>query len=209
MTYNVTIITLRPGTAAQALAQIKSYVTEQAGVKPALSGDLLACWFSDIGALNQILLIHRAGSAEQALADRTALALSADPFGCKEVMTRLQTDIYQSLPFLGAIVTGAVGPVFEVRTYEVKAGGMAPTIELWRKAVPDRVKLSPLLAGLYSVSGVAPRFMHIWPYASLDARVRLRAKAMADGIWPPPGGAAYLQVMQSDIYLPADFSPLK
>ncbi|KIF65793.1 hypothetical protein HY68_39405 [Streptomyces sp. AcH 505] len=205
MTYNVTTITLRPGTAAQALAQIKAHV--MAPAKP--SGELLACWTSDIGALNQILLIHRAGSAEQALAHRADLVLSDDPFGCRDVMTRLQTDTYRLLPFLGAIETGAVGPVFEVRTYEVKAGGMAPTIELWRKAVPDRVKLSPLLAGLYSVSGVAARFMHVWPYASLDERARLRAKAVAEGIWPPPGGPAHLQVMQSDIYLPADFSPLR
>ncbi len=78
MTYNITIITLRPGTTAQALARIKAHATETA--KP--SGELLASWFSDIGALNRILLIHRAGSAEPALADRADLVLSDDPFGC-------------------------------------------------------------------------------------------------------------------------------
>ncbi|WP_315838269.1 NIPSNAP family protein [Bradyrhizobium prioriisuperbiae] len=206
MTYNVTILTLRPGTQGPALKEIKAHVT---GDKPALSGELLACWYSDIGALNRVLVLHRAASAEQALADRERLVLAEDPFGLKDAITQLQADTFHLLPFLTGIDTGTKGPMFEVRTYETRAGGMGPTVELWRKALPERMKLSPLLAGLYSVSGVAARFMHIWPYENLEARSRLRAKAVADGIWPPQGGPAHLQVMQSDIYLPAEFSPLR
>lgn len=206
MTYNVTILTLRPGTQGPALKEIKTQVT---GDRPALSGELLACWYSDIGALNRVLLLHRAASADQALADRGKLVLAEDPFGLKDAITQLHTDTFHLLPFLTGIDSATKGPVFEVRTYETRAGGMGPTVELWRKALPERIKLSPLLAGLYSVSGVAARFMHIWPYESLEARGRVRAKAVADGVWPPVGGPAHLQVMQSDIYLPAEFSPLR
>jgi hypothetical protein len=60
-----------------------------------------------------------------------------------------------------------------------------------------------------SVTGPVSRFLHIWPYRSLDERVRLRAKAVADGVWPPPGGPGQLTAQQSDIYLPAAFSPLR
>jgi hypothetical protein len=59
-----------------------------------------------------------------------------------------------------------------------------------------------------SVTGTVTRFMHIWPYSSLDERMRLREKAVDDGVWPPPGGPAFLASQQSDIYLPAPFSPL-
>ncbi len=62
---------------------------------------------------------------------------------------------------------------------------------------------------MHSITGTVTRFMHIWPYGSLDERSRLRAKALADKVWPPPGGPHHLQMMQSDIYLPADFSPVR
>ncbi len=62
---------------------------------------------------------------------------------------------------------------------------------------------------MYSVTGLTPRFMHIWPYKSLDERHRIRAKAVETGIWPPPGGPDRLVTMQNDIYLAAPFSPIR
>jgi hypothetical protein len=69
--------------------------------------------------------------------------------------------------------------------------------------------LSPVLAAMYSVSGQLTRFMHIWPYANLDQRQQLRSQAISDGVWPPPGGPDHFISMQSDIFLPADFSPMR
>ena len=51
--------------------------------------------------------------------------------------------------------------------------------------------------------------MHIWPYRPLDERQRVRAVAVAKGVWPPVGGPAHLTTMSSTIYLPAAFSPLR
>ena len=86
---------------------------------------------------------------------------------------------------------------------------MAPTIAAWRKAVPGRMKISPVLAAMPSVTAAVTRFMHVWPYKSFDERARLRAKAAADGVWPPPGGPGNLVSQQVDIYLPAPFSPMQ
>src|SRR5271170_2084512 len=91
----------------------------------------------------------------------------------------------------------------------LKPDGLAPTIELWRKAVPGRSTVSPVLAAMTSVTGAVTRFLHIWPYKSFDERARLRDKAVADGVWPPPGGPSHLASQQVDIYLPAAFSPMK
>jgi NIPSNAP len=77
------------------------------------------------------------------------------------------------------------------------------------KAVPARNKISPLLTAMSSVTGAVTRFTHIWPYKSLEDRGRLRAKAMDEGVWPPPGGPDQLAVQQTDIYLPASFSPIR
>jgi NIPSNAP protein len=202
MTYDVTIITVRPGTHPDALARLRPQLVGREA-----AGEFLACWYSELGAINQILLIH-AGGGEGAVARRGAIVTSKDPFGVSEFMTGLTMDTYVSFPFMPRITSGRCGPIYEVRSYVLRPDGLATTIELWRKAVPGRLTVSTLLAAMYSVTGPLLRFMHIWPYASLDERQRLRTKAVADGVWPPPGGPDQLVAQQADIFLPADFSPL-
>jgi NIPSNAP len=199
--YDVTIFTVRPGTHPQALAVLgKTLTNDQA---------LLACWYSDIGRVNQILLIRSIADPADALAARLASLESKNPFGIAEFIVDMAMDTYVSFDFLPPMQSGAFGPCYEVRTYVLKPGGVGPTIELWRKAVPGRLTVSPLLAAMTSVSGAVPRFMHIWPYKSFDERARLRDQAVADGVWPPPGGPGLLVSQQVDIYLPAAFSPLR
>jgi NIPSNAP len=203
MHYDVTIITVRPGTERNALARLKETL-------PSLVGDeLLACWYSDIGALNRILLLRAASDIARIHAEREKILRSGNPFGIGECVAATSMDTYVSFPFMPPMTAGQYGPVFEVRTYAFRPDGVAPTIELWRKWVPSRAKLSPLLAAMHSITGTVTQFMHIWPYAGLDERARLRAKAVADKVWPPPGGPDHFTAMQSDVYLPADFSPMR
>ena len=199
--YDVTIATVRPGTHPQALAALDK----------TLAGDsnLLACWYSDIGALNRILIIRKSADAAKAVQNRLAALSARNPFGVGEFVTDLSLDTYVSFDFMPPLQGGAYGPCYEVRSYVLKPDGLAPTIELWRKAVPGRAGVSPLLAAMVAVTGAAIRFMHIWPYKSYDERARLREKAVADGVWPPPGGPGHLLSQQADIYLPAAFSPLR
>ena len=199
--YDVTIITVRPGTHPQALAVLGK----------TLAGDsaLLACWYSDIGAVNRILLIREIADAAANLEARLAALQSGNPFGLAQFITSMAMDTYVPFDFIAPLRPGAFGPCYEVRTYELKPGGLAPTIEVWRKAVPGRMTISPVLAAMTSVTGAVTRFLHIWPYQSFDERARLRDKAVADGVWPPPGGPGHLVSQQVDIYLPAPFSPMK
>jgi hypothetical protein len=194
--YDVTIIAVRPGTHPQALAVLGK--TDD----PAL----LACWYSDIGAVNRILLIRAIGDEAANRERRLAALASSNPFGIGELIIGMAMDTYVPFDFIAPLRPGTFGPVYEVRTYELKPGGLAPTRELWRKAVPGRSTLSPVLAAMTSVTGAVTRFLHIWPYKSFDERARLRDKAVADGLWPPPGGPGHLVSQQVDIYLPAQFS---
>ena len=202
MHYDATIITARPGTHLEALARLKETFQPSAG------GEVLACWYSDIGSLNQILLIRAAPDTMRIHADRERILRSENPFSIGEYIVGMSVDTYVSFPFMQPMKAGQYGPVFEVRTYVLKPDGLPATIELWRKSVPGRASLSPLLAAMHSITGTVTRFMHIWPYADLNERARLRAKAVADGLWPPPGGPDHLAMMQSDIYLSAAFSPI-
>jgi hypothetical protein len=204
MLYDVTILTVRPGTTPKALPQLDQWLR---GTR--LGGTLLACWLTEIGALNQILLIREYGTEPAIAADRDAIVHSGNPYGVGDMITAASCDTYVSFPFLSPMQAGSAGPIFEVRTYVLKPAGLGKTIELWRAAVQNRVRLSPLLAAMYSLGGGVPRFMHIWPYASLDERQRIRDEAVKIGVWPPPGGPDHLLAQQADIFLAAPFSPIR
>jgi hypothetical protein len=199
--YDVTIATVRPGMHPQALAALDKTLAGDSG--------LLACWYSDIGALNRILIIRKSADADAAIENRFAALNAQSPFGIGEFITDLSLDTYVSFDFMPPLRPGTYGPCYEVRSYVLKPDGLAPTVELWRTAVPARARVSPVLAAMVALTGTAIRFMHIWPYKSYDERARLREKAVADGVWPPPGGPGHLISQQADIYLPAPFSPLR
>jgi len=198
--YDVTIITVRPATISNALAAIER----------ALANDpaLLACWYSEIGALNQIMIIRSIADPAAVIDQRMTLLSSSNPFGVGEFMAGMNMDTFVAFDFLPPMRAGDCGPCFEVRSYTLNTGSLAPTSELWRKAIAGRSKVSPLLTAMTSVTGAVTRFVHVWPYKSLNERGRLRAKAVADGVWPPPGGPDYLATQHTDIYLPARFSPI-
>jgi hypothetical protein len=204
MLYDVTTVTVRPGTTPQALSRLEKFLGASRS-----GGRLLACWYTELGALNQIMLIREYESSDAMSADREAAVQSSDPYGIADLTIGCTSDAYRPFPIMQPMQAGSHGPVFEVRTYALKPNGLAPTIELWNKSVPGRIKLSPLLAALYSVGGAMPRFVHIWPYASLDERQRIRAEAVKMGVWPPPGGPDQLVMQQADIYLAAGFSPMR
>jgi hypothetical protein len=107
------------------------------------------------------------------------------------------------------VQTGHYGAVYEIRTYHTKLNGLAPSIEKWQAAIPARTKQSTMTIAMYALDG-APRFTQIWPYASANQRAEVRAKTVADGIWPPKGGPDWLSPnMTSTLALPLAFSPLK
>lgn len=203
MIYGVCTIEVPPGKVNDALASLGEAV--KAG---RTGGKLLACWYSEIGRLNRVLAIFEHDSGESlAVAQQQALN-SDDPFGVAKVATHLTLDSYAAFPDFPVLTPGAAGPIFEVREYRLRKAGLAPTIELWRKQIPLRSAVSPLGTALYALNGLVPRFMHIWPYRTLNDRLDLRNEAVKQGVWPPPGGLVHIEAMHSEIFLPAAFSPV-
>jgi hypothetical protein len=204
MPYELARITVQPGTTGKALPLLGGWLEAAKS-----SGRLVACWTTEIGLLNDILLLREYEDAAALEAERGALVRSGNPFGLGELVTGWVADAWTPFPFLPPLASGTVGPFFEVRTYRLRPEGLAATMASWEKALPRRLELSPVVTAMYSLSGEAPRFFHVWPYKSLDERHRIRAKAVEEGIWPPPGGAGRLVAMRTEIFLPAPFSPLR
>jgi len=94
----------------------------------------------------------------------------------------------------------------EMRTYTLQPGTVASFEERFGKALPARTKVSPLAAFWHTEVGPLNRVIHVWPYDDLGARTRLRAEATRLEGWPPNVGEFEVE-LQSDIYIPAPFSP--
>lgn len=208
MFYQLSTMTLPFGTAAQAATQVQAFTAT-----PAARGELLACWTTDIGVLNQMLVLRGFKSPDELHAERIRTLQSANPFGCGEILQSIEHQSYQGFgwmkPARPSAESGIVGPVYEVRTYGIKTDGVLPTIDLWEKYLPARHALSPCVVAMLALDGPM-RFTNIWAYPGLDARNKARADAVAQGIWPPKGGPSFLMThMTSTIALPTSVSPMK
>lgn len=208
MYYEIATLTLSFGSAAQAATAIQTYASD-AGSK----GELLGCWFSDIGVLNQMIVLRGFSSLEELQSERARTQQHDDPFGCAAFLQSIEYASYRGFEWMKPIrpsaESGVHGPVYEIRTYGIKPGGVQPTIDLWQQAVPAREKISPCVGAMVALDGRL-RFTNIWAYPSVDARSKARADAVAQGIWPPKGGPAWLTTtMTSTIAMPTAVSPLK
>ncbi|MBD3763857.1 MAG: NIPSNAP family protein [Rhodobacterales bacterium] len=172
-------------------------------------GRLCGAWSTDIGTLNRVFVLRAFDSLGQMMDERDRALMSDNPWGCAEHLTALSMESHRALDFLPPVEPGAWGPVYEFRTYRLRLNGLAPTQAKWAAAVPGRQAYSRLCLAMYGLDG-APRLTQIWPYASLAARAEARARSVAEGAWPPPGGPDWLTPdMTSQIALPLPFSPLR
>jgi len=176
---------------------------------PAAGGRLLGAFASDIGELSRVLVLREFDHAEALAEARLRLLEDTNPLGCAEWLIGLKSESYSLFPFLPPVQPGALGKWYEFRTYSLRHGKLAETIEAWKQAVPARHALSPLVGAFAAMDGEQPRFLNIWAYATLEDRSRLRAEAVAQGLWPPKGGPANLTKMSSWVCAPTAFSPLK
>lgn len=202
--YQLINITIKMGTTATVATGIQSFYQDTAA-----KGKLLGVFFSDIGQLNQVVVL-RSYSSQQELDDETArLAAQENLFDTSENIIKYSVENFAGFDFLPEVEVGEFGPVYEIRTYELKHGGVPHVLEAWKNAVPTRTQYSKLTIAMYALDGT-PRIVSIWPYSSLNERSEVRAKSVADGIWPPKGGPQWLtHEMQSMIALPTSVSPLK
>lgn len=202
--YQLINITIKMGTAGTVAAGIQAF-TQSSDAK----GKLLGVWFSDIGQLNQVVVLRGYDSQADQDAEDGRLAVQENLFNSSENIIKYSVEHFTGFDFLPEVELGEFGPVYEIRTYELKHGGILHVLEAWKQAVPNRTTYSKLTVAMYALDG-NPRIVSIWPYKTLNERSEIRAQSVADGIWPPKGGPQWLtHEMQSMIALPTAVSPLQ
>jgi hypothetical protein len=170
-----------------------------------------AFWHSEVGALNEITHVWPYDSFEQRTEIRAAAAKSGVwPPQNGEFIVSMQSEVFLPAPFSPPLEPRNVGPLFEIRSYTLAPGALPGMMERWAAKIDERVKLSPLVGAWYSEFGALNKWVHIWAYKDANERQRIRAEAVAKGIWPPGGAASGLVLKQENkLVMPAAFSPLK
>ena len=200
--YELTTLEIKVFSNAKVYAALQEHL-------PAAGGTLLGAFASDIGDLSRVMLLREFAEPNAAAQAKHALLLQADPLGCGEQLVSLKSESHALFPFLDAPRPATLGKWYELRTYGLRHGKLGETIDAWQDALPARHALSPCVGVFSALDGEQPRFLNIWAYGSVDERAKIRADAVAQGLWPPKGGPANLTRMHSDLCVALPFSPLK
>ncbi|HUJ73238.1 MAG TPA: NIPSNAP family protein [bacterium] len=172
--------------------------------------ELAAFWHTEIGPLNQIVHVWPYATMDERLRIRGEAAKDPNwPPKIQEFILGMTSEIVIPFPFSPAIKPGKYGPFYEMRSYLVRAGQMGEVQKRWEPKVPERAKLSPLLIVGQVELGTVSKYIHVWPYPSLDQRGAIRSKAVEIGVWPPGGGAETLAEQENKILVPSAFSPVQ
>jgi hypothetical protein len=213
MIYEFRTYDIRPGT----LAEVEKRFGEQYLEKRRKYSELFAFWHTEIGPLNQIIHVWPYKDMEERTRIREAAVKDkAWPPAIGEFLVNQRSDIFVPANFMPNVAPGDIGPYFEMRTYTYAPGALSNVLENWEKAIPDRLKFgSPCFLG-YSELGGLNKWLHIWPYKSIEQRMSIRKQAHDAGVWPPSVAAVkagrkvipYV-AQENKIVFGASFSPIK
>ena len=111
MYYELATLTLPFGTAGQAAAQVQAFASA-----PEAQGELLACWTTDIGELNRMIVLRGFADVATLEAERQRTQNSASPFGCGDLYQSLSLESFRGFPWMKPVrpsaESGIVGPVY-------------------------------------------------------------------------------------------------
>ena len=200
--YELTTIELAPG----AVHRVTELLQAQLGGR---SNHLLGVWTTEIGQVNNVVVLHRYESDDLTAATSNAFKRASWLHPLSEVIVDIQTDQFRLFPYVTDPAPGTYGPLYEMRSYLFRPGRLDELIESWREPLKQRVELSLAPLVMYAITGPLLKFVHIWPYADFAERARVRQRSVSDGIWPPKNGPSRLLKQESSLLTPTAFSPMK
>jgi len=204
MLYDLTVLSLLPNTLGAVLPILpKTYETFSS------TGTPLGCFGCEFGVLNRFAFVTAYESAEALAEERARLMQAEDPYGIAPYLGGVNSTAFKPLFFMQPIEAGDYGPFYEIRTYTLAPNGLPETAEAWSKIVQRRNAMSKLLMVMGSIEEGPQKMVHIWPYKTIEDRMKARAQASKEGIWPPPGGSGQLTALQSELFVATGFSGLR
>jgi hypothetical protein len=200
--YEIRTYTLKPGSVAQFEKNFEEALPNRIKVSP-----LSAFWHTEMGPLNQVIHVWEYENLQHRSDVRTQ-SVPGWPPKVTDFMLNMESEIWIPAAFSPALGGGKkLGNIYEMRIYQYQPGTIPKVLEAWEKSLPERVKLSPIAACMHSDVGGLNRWIHIWPYADLAARQRIREQSTKLPDWPPKT-REWLVSQQTKMVIPASFSPM-
>jgi hypothetical protein len=167
-----------------------------------------AFWHTEVGLLNQVILLWPYASLEERERVQTESATAKNwPPDIREFTVSEDTMILKPAPFSPPLEPRKLGDIYDIRCYTYQRGTIPIVIERWAPKMAERTRLSPLAGCWYTDIGPQHKWVQIWAYPDAAERQRVRAEALARKIWPPDT-AEYIVKMENMLAIPAPFSPL-
>ena len=212
MIYEMRTYDLKP----RSLAEVEKRFGE-AYEKRKKYSELAAFWHTEIGPLNQIVHVWPYQDLEERNRIRAAAVKDgAWPPPISEFLVSQKAEIMNQTPFSPELKPSNNGPFFEWREYTHAAGQLPIMMKNWEVALSTRTQFGPITALWYSDLGGLNKWIHVWPYKTLDQRNEVRNKAHDTGDWPPSARAKKdgrpvetLVAQENKIVTPSSFSPIK
>ncbi|HEX6513926.1 MAG TPA: NIPSNAP family protein [Chloroflexota bacterium] len=194
---------LLPGQAPEYAKHFAEALPHRTKISP-----LGAFFQTEIGPLNRVIHMW----PYESLADRDRIRAEANATGHwpphgEDLLVTQESKMLTPAPFSPPLREAKLGEIYEIRTYTIKPGEMQNVVKAWEVGIEERVKFSPLAFAGFTTIGGLNQWVHIWPYADMNERARIRAEANKSGKWPPPT-RPYLLKQENCIAVPASFSPL-
>jgi hypothetical protein len=193
----------KPGSVHRVEARVAERLARRTELSP-----LGAYWHVEIGPLNQIVQVWPYEDAAHRARVRDSLGDDDRPLEDDDDTVSQMVDLWRPASFMPPFRARVRGGIFEMRTYTFRPGTLPLVLAAWEKAIPDRARVSPLVAAWTSETGALHRFCHVWAYPGLDERARLRREALELPDWPPMT-REWRVAEESTILLPAPFSPIR
>jgi hypothetical protein len=205
MIYEIRTYTLKPG-------QIPEFEKRFEASLPARLkySELAAFWHTEIGPLNQVIHVWPYENLQQRAEIRARASQEPDwPPKTGELIVSQEAGIYVPPPFSPKLGGGQkLGNIYEMRIYQLKVGSLPAFMERWGAALQKgRLNLSPLAACMASEVGELNVWVHIWPYADMNDRDRVRNEIHKLSTWPP-NTLEFMVSQETKILIPASFSPM-
>ncbi|MDF1592024.1 MAG: NIPSNAP family protein [Desulfobacterales bacterium] len=205
MIYEIRTYTLTPGSIPEFEKRFEAALPSRTTYS-----ELAAFWHTEFGPLNQVIHVWPFDDLGHRAEVRRRLAKEPGwPPKTAELVLAMQSEIFTPAPYSQKLGGGQkLGNVYEMRIYQYRPGSMPTVIERFETALKGgRMELSPLAACMSSELGLLNVWIHIWPYASLDDRERVRQESRKLDTWPPQT-REMLVSQQNKILIPASFSPM-
>jgi hypothetical protein len=205
MIYEIRTYTLKPGTVPEFEARF-----EEALPSRQKHSELAAFWHTEAGPLNQVLHVWPYEDLKQRTEVRARAGQEPGwPPKVGEFLVSMNSEIFVPPPFSPKLGGGQkLGNIYEMRIYQYQPGTIPTVIERWGEALQGgRLDLSPIAACMSSEIGALNVWIHIWPYADLNERARIRAESRKLSTWPPKT-REFLASQQTKLLIPASFSPM-